>query len=198
MWKNRSIALFLWSALAIATMGGVLLMASVEAPKNFLRGFFTGLADVDRIRDPKLKESEFVAIVSKNVDLDWVANFILGRHSKNITNVQRKQFIELYSRYLASSYKSTLSIYGNNNYKFLAVEKQKENVFMVSTTVLFNERIVKNSFRVVEKDGKYHITDLVVEGISFISAKRADLNSMITSKGFDGFLRELKSINGQH
>jgi ABC-type transporter MlaC component len=172
-------------------------MASPPPPKNpkdFLRKFFSDLVLVERIKNPKLKESKFVALISANVDLDWVANFILGRHRKNISHLQKKEFVDLYSKYLASSYRPTLSIFKDNNCEFLAEEKQKEHVFLVYTIVPFNNKRIKTNFRIIEKDGTYTIVDLVIEGISFISAKRTDLNSIITSRGFDGFMEDLRKV----
>jgi phospholipid transport system substrate-binding protein len=193
MWKNRFIIVLL--AVSLGLLGAAVATVSTKDPRSFLAEFFKKLARVDRIKNPKLKESEFITLVSNNIDLDWVANFILGRHRKNISDSQRKQFIDLYSKYLASSYRSALDIFKDEKYEFLAVEKQEEHIFSISTIVSFNDRKIKTNFRVIEKDGVHSITDLIVEGISFISAKRADLNSMVMSKGFDGFLDELRSIN---
>ncbi|MDR3078771.1 MAG: ABC transporter substrate-binding protein [Rickettsiales bacterium] len=191
-----------WLVFTILLIGLAALWARAtdrrEELKGFLRNFFLKLSRVDSIRDSRRKESELMALVSRDIDLDWIANFILGRHGKGIDGGQRRQFIELYSKYLASSYGSTLSIYRGNNYEFVSVEKQREGIFLVSTVVQFNDKKVKNSFRIVEKDGKFHITDVMVEGISFIAAKRADLNSIIVSKGFDGFLEELRMKNGSN
>ncbi|MDR1495050.1 MAG: ABC transporter substrate-binding protein [Rickettsiales bacterium] len=191
IWKNKFILIVLAAVMVMDVKAG----DQGGGPEDFLRIFFTKLTKVGEIRNLKEKESKFVAVVNRNIDLDWIANFILGRHQKNITKDQRKQFIDLYSKYLASSYRAALSIYKSDNYELISTEKQKEHVFMISTFVLLDGKKVRNVFRIVEKNGKYHITDIVVEGISFIAAKRADLNSMIMSKGFNDFLEELRARN---
>ncbi|MDR1426039.1 MAG: ABC transporter substrate-binding protein [Rickettsiales bacterium] len=192
MWKNKFIPVL--TTLMLLCVGTMASPPPPKNPKDFLRKFFSDLVLVERIKNPKLKESKFVALISANVDLDWVANFILGRHRKNISHLQKKEFVDLYSKYLASSYRPTLSIFKDNNCEFLAEEKQKEHVFLVYTIVPFNNKRIKTNFRIIEKDGTYTIVDLVIEGISFISAKRTDLNSIITSRGFDGFMEDLRKV----
>ena len=143
------------------------------------------------------KEVETFILSRQILDFNWMGDFILGKHKKTITEEERNKFIEEYSKFLIRNYLSVLHYYTGDNYKIVSIEKQKNSsIYIVQTTVKYdNDKLIKNNFRIVEKNGKYYITDIITEGISFINAQRSEVNSLITSKGFDKFLEELKTRN---
>ncbi|MDR2778556.1 MAG: ABC transporter substrate-binding protein [Rickettsiales bacterium] len=161
--------------------------------RDFLRLFFVEIDKINRHGKLKKREAEFLVLANNNIDIDWIANFILGKHRKNLSIEQRNRFIDTYSKYLVSNYRSIFSIYSDNGYEIISVaEQQGGKVFMVSAVLSLNGKTVRNNFRVVQKNGKYYITDVITEGISFISAKRAEVEAAMASKGFDNFMGELE------
>ncbi|MDR2077548.1 MAG: ABC transporter substrate-binding protein [Rickettsiales bacterium] len=188
--KSVAIALFMlfvawWSTSASSDSNEV---------RDFIKFFFEKTGEISNYSKAKKKESEFLALARDNIDVEWIANFVLGKHRKNLDKDQKNQFIETYSNYLVTSYRSILGIYSSNNYEILSVlEQQKGKIFIVNTVLSFNSKKVRNSFRVAKKNNKYYITDVTSEGISFISAKRAEIDAALVSKGFDRFMEDLKS-----
>ena len=45
----------------------------------------------------------------------------------------------------------------------------------------------------LERDNNLYITDIIPEGISFISSQRTEIDSALTQKGYDEFIEDLKS-----
>jgi ABC-type transporter MlaC component len=188
--KNRLavIILFLSSTLCTAAVH-----SGNDEVKDFIRLFFSRTSKINKHSKLKKKESEFLALANDSIDIDWIANFVLGKHRKGLTAERRSQFIDTYSNYLVSSYRSILGVYSDSNYEILSVtEQQKGKIFMVNTVLSLGGKKIKNSFRIVKNKNKYYITDVITEGISFISAKRAEIDAAIASNGFDKFLEELK------
>ncbi len=163
---------------------------------NFINNFAKKFESIETIKIQRKKEIETFILSRQILDFNWMGNYILGRYKKTISEENRKEFIEEYSKFLIRNYLSVLHYYTGDNYKILSIEKTKDNVFVVSTSVKYKEdKFVKNNFRIIEKNGKYYITDIITEGISFINAQRSEVNSLITSKGFGKFLEELKTKN---
>lgn len=163
---------------------------------NFINNFAKKFESIETIKIQRKKEIETFILSRQILDFNWMGNYILGRHKKTISEENRKEFIEEYSKFLIRNYLSVLHYYTGDNYKILSIEKTKDNVFVVSTSVKYKEdKFLKNNFRIIEKNGKYYITDIITEGISFINAQRSEVNSLITSKGFGKFLEELKTKN---
>ena len=125
-----------------------------------------------------------------------MANFILGKNRNTITDEEKNEFIENYSRTLIRNYIPVLDVYKNGDYKILSMESSKENNFNVSTIINYNNNEVKNNFKIIKKNNGYFIRDIITEGVSFISAQRSEINSIISSKGFNNFLTTLKEKNG--
>ncbi len=140
----------------------------------------------------KQKEAEYKKFTENIVDSDWVARFILGNQWKNLTQDQRKEFQILYKEYLLENYMPKLKDY-NKDLQINKIVKQKDTVYMVYTTTKdMNNRDVNVNFRVIVKDNELYITDIIPEGISFISSQRSDINSAISQSGYDNFIKQLK------
>ena len=164
---------------------------------DFINNFAKKFETIESLDQQRKKEVETFILSRQILDFNWMGDFILGKHKKTITEEEINKFIEEYSKFLIRNYLSVLHYYTGDNYKIVSIEKQKNSsIYIVQTTVKYdNDKLIKNNFRIVEKNGKYYITDIITEGISFINAQRSEVNSLITSKGFDKFLEELKTRN---
>lgn len=162
---------------------------------KFINNFAIEFENISKITNQKLKEDSVYTLANNILDLDWMGNFILGKYRKTITQQEKQEFIDNYSKILIKNYISVLDVYKKDSYKIILIEQVKENTFNISSIVKYNDKEVKNNFRIIKKDNKYFIRDIITEGISFISAQRSEINSVITSKGFSKFLNELKIKN---
>lgn len=165
---------------------------------NFVDNFAGEFENISKITNQTLKEESVFKLANNILDLDWMGNFILGKYRKTITPQEKQEFIENYSKILIKNYISVLDVYKKDSYKITSIEQIKENTFNVFTIVNYDNKEVKNNFRIIKKNNKYFIRDIITEGISFISAQRSEINSVITSKGFNNFLNELKTKNGNN
>lgn len=135
---------------------------------------------------------QYKKFTDKIVDSEWVARFILGQHYKQLTQAQRDEFTKLYREYLLENYIPKLKDY-NKDLKVSKINKQKDTVYMVYTTTKDGAgRNVNVNFRVIERNNKLLITDIIPEGISFISSQRTDINSALTNQGYNKFIESLK------
>ena len=140
----------------------------------------------------KQRQEEYKNFASDIVDANWVAKFVLGRNWRYLTPAQQQEFLELYREYLLQNYMPKIKDY-NKEIKVDKIVKQKEKVFMVSLkTKDKTNRDVFVNFRLIDKDGKILITDIIPEGISFISNQRSDINSAISQNGYDKFIKSLR------
>lgn len=140
----------------------------------------------------KQRQEEYKNFASDIVDANWVAKFVLGRNWRDLTPAQQQEFLELYREYLLQNYMPKIKDY-NKEVKVDKIVKQKEKVFMVSLkTKDKTNRDVFVDFRLIDKDGKILITDIIPEGISFISNQRSDINSAISQNGYVKFIKSLR------
>ncbi|HSQ97804.1 MAG TPA: ABC transporter substrate-binding protein [Rickettsiales bacterium] len=141
----------------------------------------------------KQRKKDYKDFSDKIVDSEWVAKFVLGNYWRQINQKQQEEFLVLYRDYLLDNYMPKLEDY-NKDINIQKIVKTKQYVFMVTTkTRDKTDRDINVDFRLVEKDGKLFITDIIPEGISFIGNQRSDVGSSISNSGYDAFIKELRS-----
>ncbi|MDR0423155.1 MAG: ABC transporter substrate-binding protein [Rickettsiales bacterium] len=140
----------------------------------------------------KNQDQKYLDYIEKNVDVEWIAKFVLGQENRKISTEQFEQFKSVYKDYLLNNYISKIKDY-NNDLKIVKTVDRGNNVFVVSITA--KDKIgtrINVDFRVVKKS-HFLITDIVAEGISFIGSQRTDIVNSIKTMGFDGMLEKMKT-----
>jgi len=141
----------------------------------------------------KKRKDNYRDFADNIVDSNWVAKFVLGAYWKQINQTQQKEFLELYRDYLLENYMPKLKDY-NKDLNIKKIENTRKGIYMVSTkTKDKTDRDIKVDFRLIDKDGKLLITDIIPEGISFIGNQRSDVGSSISKNGYENFIKDLKS-----
>lgn len=143
------------------------------------------------------KKDNYKDFTDKIVDSDWVAKFVLGAYWKQINQEQQAEFLKLYKDYLLDNYMPKLKDY-NKDIDIKKIVSPKQYVYIASTrTKDKTDRDIDVDFRLIEKNGKLFIIDIIPEGISFISNQRSDVGSAIAKSGYGNFLKDLKSKVGK-
>lgn len=138
------------------------------------------------------KKDDYKDFTDTIVDSDWVAKFVLGVYWKQINQEQQAEFLKLYKDYLLDNYMPKLKDYNKDIY-IKKIESPRQYVYIVSTrTKDKTDRDINVDFRLIEKDGKLFIIDIIPEGISFISNQRSDVGAAISKNGYNNFLKDLR------
>ncbi len=138
------------------------------------------------------KKDDYKDFTDRIVDSDWVAKFVLGVYWKQINQEQQAEFLKLYKDYLLDNYMPKLKDYNKDIY-IKKIESPRQYVYIVSTrTKDKTDRDINVDFRLIEKDGKLFIIDIIPEGISFISNQRSDVGAAISKNGYNNFLKDLR------
>jgi len=133
-----------------------------------------------------------------SIDYRYASYRILGKHLKKTNKSQRAQFVSSMRHYLARTYAAALMQYKNQQVifepeksvkgrKIVAIKMQIVDLNKPSIDVVFKMR--KN-----KKTGEWKAFDMVVEGISLLSSKKAELSKRIAKQGVEQVSVELASI----
>lgn len=133
------------------------------------------------------------------IDYKYAAYKILGKNLKKTTKEQRKKFVKSMRYYLVRTYSNALNQYKNQK---VVYEKAKPvgnaKIVSVGTKIIdSNKPEIDMVFqmRKNKKTQQWKAYDLVVEGISLLSSKRAELNSRIQKHGIDQVSIELAALS---
>ena len=133
-----------------------------------------------------------------SIDYKYAAYKILGKHLSKTTKDQRAAFVESVRSYLIRTYATALTQYKNQHVIF---ETQKptngKRIVAINTKIIDNDRPdidLVFKMRQNKKTKQWKAFDMVVEGISLLSSKQAEISSRITKQGIDQVTIELASI----
>jgi len=147
---------------------------------------------------PALMEDIVEEELMPSIDYRYASYRILGKNLKNTTKEQRAQFVDSMRNYLSRTYAAALMQYKNQQVifepeksvigkKIVAIKMQIVDLDAPTIDVVFKMR--KN-----KKTGEWKAFDMVVEGISLLSSKKAELSKKIAKQGVEQVSVELASI----
>lgn len=164
-----------------------------ENVKNYVIELSEKFAKVNKIENKEEKYDESYKLAREYLDVDWMGNFILGKHRKTLEKSEVKNFVEVFSKYLINNYLETLSYFSKENLTFKETKEIEENTYLALIELNMDGKLVKIDLRVFKnKNGKYMIRDILPEGISFLNTQRTEVDNIITTKGYNKLMEEIK------
>jgi phospholipid transport system substrate-binding protein len=138
------------------------------------------------------KIEELKAIAKETVDIEGVGFYSLGSARKNLDDIQKKKYLDLFEGYFLKSFSSRLSEYTNPEIEVKDKEVLNKNYTIVnSILVATSERPeIKIDWRVYTKNPENPlIRDLIIEGLSLARTQKEEFASILNSN--DGDLNSL-------
>lgn len=160
--------------------------------QNILEEAFTAAAET---KDTSEARDKIVNTVKNNIDINYISKFVLGKHWRRTTEAQRKEFSKIYEEYLILTYAPKFQGYNGETYTINSTEEITEGKYVTKATLILSDNTpLELEFFIIENaDKKYKIVDISGEGISFAATQRSEFSSLISSKGVDRFIENLKT-----
>lgn len=181
----------------------VVLAASVAPAAAEAWADKTGRELLDTFRDPDLgrRFANLDRLFLENIDLDYVARFVMGKYWKTMSEDQKNAYLPLFRRYALSSYKTfPLDFVDSLSYKVTgaAADRQFTTVTAVVHVQMSPEQPAEDFvlyFRLHETAGKIKLVDIKLAESSLILAYRNKFYQQIAE--LDGeiewFLEDLET-----
>ena len=137
-------------------------------------------------KEEKMKKLESIA--KKTVDIRGIGFYTLGSHRKNLSDEQKKKYLNLFEKYFLKSFSSRLAEYTDPKIRVESSQKLNEKYTIVSSILLATDKRpeVKIGWRVYTKNPeKPLIRDLIIEGLSLARTQKEEFNSIIQSNNGD-------------
>jgi len=153
------------------------------------------------LNDPQVMSTIVEQELMPYVDHRYVAYKILGKNLKKMSKEQRTKFVIVIKKHLTRTYANVLRQYNNQKVTF-EPEKNIQGRKIVSIKAnISNEPkadiIIDFKMRMNKKTKQWKAFDMVVEGISLLSSKQAEINSRIRSHGIDQVTFDLANLNNK-
>lgn len=189
--------------LAIATFGMTPVKAQASAEQQEAAREF--IADIsgrafDALRDPNLTGEEqrqkFRDLLMEGVAIDYVAPFLLGRFRRDADEEQMAEYQRIFPDYIVGFYTDQLLKIGDEELRIVSTQPVGRSDIYVRTQLVRpgGGSPIAADWRVKPtRDGDLKIIDLKVEGVSIAETKKDEFASLISSRGFGGFLDQLRA-----
>ena len=143
------------------------------------------------------KRERFTKLFNKDLDLDFIGKFVLGRYWRTSTPQQRKEFIDVYRKLNIQTWSERFNEFKGKHFEFIGTEKSKSaNQIFVNTQVPMTEGAPASvKWRVKETKGQLRIVDIIIENVSLAQTARSEYTAYISKSpnGIDGLIKDLKT-----
>lgn len=144
-----------------------------------------GFLENDKLSD-KERESEFRNLLRNSFDMKTIARFALGRYWKTSTKEQQKEYLQLFDDMIVSVYSRRFKDYEGQSLDVKTARKDGDHDYIVSSLIVPKKGPNVNlDWRIRNKNNKYQVVDIIVEGVSMSMTQRSDFSSVIQRGGGD-------------
>jgi len=134
------------------------------------------------------KIEKLKSIAKESVDIKGIGYYSLGAHRKNLSDDEKKKYLDIFEKYFLKSFASRLAEYTDPKIRVDSQKKLNEKYTMVSSVLLATEEKpgVKIDWRIITKNPeKPLIIDVVIEGVSLAKVQKEEFNSIILNNNGD-------------
>ena len=197
---NKKIVIFL--SLLIFNLNSLTVANSIE-PDVFVQSTVNRAADTlggSLSKEQRIEELKKIA--EDTVDITGIGFYSLGKHRKNMSEEQKKEYSEVFKNYFLTSFSSRLAEYSNPVIEVNSKEKLNENYTIVSSTLAATDKrpAIKIEWRIYTKNpDKPLIRDLIIEGLSLARTQKEEFNSIIQGANGDtnALIENLKNFSNE-
>ena len=134
-----------------------------------------------------------------SIDYKYAAFKILGKHLKKMSKVQREKFVISMRSYLVRTYASALKQYKNQQVSFEPNRPTKGAKIVGVDAIISDGKApditITFQMRQNKKTKQWKAYDMIVEGISLISSKQAEIAKRIKKNGIEQVTLELAAFS---
>lgn len=154
------------------------------------------VADKEMKNNDKKRRQALKKSISVIFDYGEMAKRSLGKHWNNRTPAEKKQFADLFSNLLEKSYASKIESYNNEKILYIKENVDGDHAEVKSKVVTAKRDEFTLDYRLINKQGKWMVYDVVIEGVSLVSNYRSQFNRIISANGYDELVKKLQSKSG--
>lgn len=146
------------------------------------------------------RRDRIAPVIHASFDLPFITRFAVGRHWKALDAGQRDAIVEVFSRWTVAHYAARFNGYSGERFEFVSAEPSTRNRELVRTVLEVSDDQAENvtlDYLLHRKEGNWRIINVIANGVSDLSLKRADYGAVIQAQGLDGLIAKLEDQIGE-
>ncbi len=180
---------------------GTLLLAMMVAspalagePTDYVKDRTEAVTKVLSKKESKKRAKELEQVLQATIDFEELASRSLGEHWSARSDEEKKEFLDLLQSLLQANYETKLQgrKLGTDFTIEYEDEKTRKDRAIVKTKVVVKEESRPVDYRLVQKDGKWVIYDVVIDDISLEETYREAYTEIIKEEGWASLIKRMK------
>lgn len=132
-------------------------------------------------------------------DVPYISRLVLGRYWKTLDRDQKTEFIKTFIGYGIAAAASLFDEYNGETFRPANVERLESGRVVIRTELVKADgEIVHLDYLLHEKNGRWYILNVIANGVSDLSLKRAEYTAVIRDQGFDALLAEIREKTAEY
>ncbi|MEE9120046.1 MAG: ABC transporter substrate-binding protein [Syntrophobacteria bacterium] len=130
--------------------------------------------------------------VTAGYDFPYISKVVVGRYWRSFTAEQKSQFIRIFSKLSIATYANRFDGYSGERFKTISRQELKRGHRLVKTVLIkANGEEIELDYILYKNNDQWRIINVIAEGVSDLSLKRADYTSYLKKNGFDRLITKL-------
>ena len=155
---------------------------------------------LDVLRDSKLKgpsakeaKKEKLRVIYKGMfdEVEFSRRTMASNWAK-LNPAQQTEFVVLFEQILEKAYIDKILDYSNEKVDFYKEDMKKDTQAEIQTKIVTSSKEIPIFYRVILKDGKWRVFDVVVENVSLVQNYRTQFNDILANKTPEQLLEILR------
>lgn len=131
-------------------------------------------------------------VVTAVFDLPFIARIVVGRYWRSFNDEEKANFVETFSRLSIATYAGRFDGYSGERFKVVSSKESRHGRIIVRSILIKPEGDeIKLDYILHESGNKWHIINVVANGVSDLSLKRSDYTTFLKKKGLKSLIDKL-------
>jgi len=140
------------------------------------------------------RRDRIAPVVRETLDLPFITRFALGRSWADMSVAEREAMVGLFSRWTVANYAARFNGYAGERFEFVSAKPSRKGRELVRTVLEVSDESADDvtlDYLLRESDGKWRVINVIANGVSDLSLKRADYGAVIKTQGLDALVAKL-------
>ncbi len=146
------------------------------------------------------KAKEIFKIFDEMFDYRLMARLSLGKRAwMNITDEQRKKYVDSFIKLLKESFIEKLKLYNDQKIKIEDFLQTRSSRAILKTSIIDKKDKTEVDYKFYRsKKRGWIIYDVIVAGVSIIQSYRKQFSDLLQNSSFEEFLKDMKKANSSN
>jgi len=132
-------------------------------------------------------------VVNSSYDFPFISKLVVGRYWSAFSPEQKEQFVNTFTKLSIATYANQFAGYSGEHFKTISAEESAKGRLLIKTVLIkSNGEEVELDYMLHQKELQWQIINVIAQGVSDLSLKRAQYTTYLKKEGFAGLLQKLK------